>query len=144
MRLLLFVHLILLLLASTDFSIVTFVAGEPLHWQYLDYRSSSGFGRPYVSDYSFAVVATYLASYLCGTFAYLAARARGLRVVGSVGLLLCLIGVASFILEISHWIVDHHRSWIAHSPAVMIVLAVVCFFSRPGSHNPETQLTRAE
>ncbi|TWU43426.1 hypothetical protein Q31b_24660 [Novipirellula aureliae] len=124
MRILLALHATLLLLASTGFTIVTaFLGNASLHWCYVKYASSNGWGVKYVSDYSAAEIVTYLLAYTLGVVGFLVALKSRHPVVGLLGVVLSLIGLLSFAIEGSHWIVDHNRSWLAFSPAVMFVLA---------------------
>ena len=47
--------------------------------------------------------------------------------------------VVSFTIEGSHWITEHNRSWVAFSPAVMFVLALLAVLPRRLSSTAETQ-----
>lgn len=126
MRPLLLIHLILILLASTNFTIVTSVLdGERFEWCYYAFAWRSGFGFEYVSNYSLSEVVTYLGAYAVGVAGFYAAwklKRDGLSVLGIV---LSVIGMLSFSIEGSHWIIDHHRSLMAFSPVAMIVLSAV-------------------
>jgi len=132
MRVLLLLHALLLLLASTDFTIVTALTGhDSFRWCYFRYSSWSGFGVRYVSGFTLPVVLTYIACFALGVVAYSLAMAGGRMWTGAVGLVLCGLGLGSFLLEGSHWLVNHHRSWLAFSPlAMLIVCAIVLFSSR--------------
>ena len=126
MRPTLFLHALLLLLASTDFTIVTSaIGGESLRWCYFKYSSQNGFGYDYVSDYTFPVVMTYIAAYSVGLAGYVLALKRGRSVLGTLGVILCILGLVSFAIEGSHWLIDHNRSWLAISPVAMFVLALI-------------------
>ena len=126
MRLILALHALLLLLASTEFTIVTAAFGsDSLRWSYFRYASQSGWGHQFVSDYTLSVVLAYLASFTVGIAGFSLALRRGRHVVGLLGVVLSVIGVISFAIEGSHWIIEHHRSWIAFSPAVMFILALL-------------------
>ena len=116
-------HGLLLLLASTDFTAVTALfGGGSLRWEYFQYRFASGFGQPYVSEYSLLVVLTYCVAFACGALAYKQSSSRRL---GSAGLILSVLGVCSFVLEASHRIFAHHLSWLAFSPIINFVIAGV-------------------
>lgn len=136
MRIALTIHALLILLASTAFTVVTSpISGTPFQWSYYSYASRSGFGTAYVSDYSLAVILTYLAAFVFGVVGFGIAFRAGRIVAGIVGFLLSVIGLISFTLELSHIFVDHHRSWIAIAPVAMLVLAAVAFFPvRDDSH----------
>ena len=70
---------------------------------------------------------TYLLGFTVGAIGFFAASKRGHLVVGVLGVSLSLIGILSFAIEGSHWIVDHNRSWVAFSPVAMLVLVIwVC------------------
>lgn len=68
---------------------------------------------------------TYLAAFGAGAVAFDLHRRDGRRVIGTVGLVLALLGLMSFVIEGSHWLFNHHRSCIAFSPVVMLVLSVL-------------------
>lgn len=141
MRILLALHAILLLLASTGFTIVTAFAGNSsFRWQYFRYHSSNGFGVKFVSDYSVFEIVTYLLAFGVGVFGFsLAVKSRPL--VGAAGVLLSLIGLLSFVIEGSHTLVDHHRSWLAFSPAIMFTLVLVACLPKRISHDASTNAT---
>jgi hypothetical protein len=122
---LLCVHVVLLVLASTSFTIVTGPRTGHFEWQSFSYFSQSGWGLPYQFPYSLPVVLTYLAAYSVGLAGYAIFWRRGYRMLGAVGMLLCGIGFASFGYEVTHWLSDHYGSWIASAPAAAIVLALV-------------------
>ncbi len=136
MRRLLLLHAFVLLLASTDFTLVTSLfGGDSLRWCYYRYVSQSGWGYEYVSDDSLPVVATYITAFVLGIFGFCLAWSRGLRVVGVIGVVLSCIGIISFAIEGSHWLVAHNWSWLLFSPVAMFLLvglACLCgLFSSP-------------
>ncbi len=138
MRILLIVHAVLLLLASTAFTIVTALFGaRSILWCYYRYSFRSGFGTQYVSDYSLPVVATYLLAFAFGILGFAMAYRDGRRVTGCVGIILSAIGFISFAIESSHWLVDHHRSWVAIAPAAMLALVVIACVPRRRILTPE-------
>ena len=139
MRLLLIVHAILLLLASTAFTIVTAMfGGRSLQWCFYSYSFRSGFGTPYVSDYSLPVVVTYVLAFAVGIAGFAVAYRDGKSVAGFLGVILSVAGVISFAIEGSHWLFDHHRSWIAFSPLVMLALVVIACVPRSRVSMPES------
>ena len=73
---LLAVHVILLLLASTSFTIVTGLDDGQFQWDYFRYLSQSGWGVPYQYPYSLPVVLAYLAAYATGLIAFCMAWGR--------------------------------------------------------------------
>jgi hypothetical protein len=89
------------------------------------YSYTDGWGHVYRSDYTLPVIITYLAAYVSGLAVYLLAWASGSRYVAGIGLALCIVGLASFGIEVSHWLWPHNLSWIASFPAVMFPLAAV-------------------
>jgi hypothetical protein len=123
MRILLVLHAILLLLASTGFTIVTtFLGNSSFQWCYFKYSSRNGFGVQFVSDFSALEIATYLIAFAIGVLGFSIALKNGRPLAGGLGVLLSLIGFLSFAIEGSHWIVDHNRSWVAFSSALMFAL----------------------
>lgn len=134
MRILLAIHAILLLLASTGFTIVTALLGKSsLQWCYFKYASSNGWGFKYVSDFSALEIATYILAFTFGVIGFCAAVKNNRPVVGVLGVFLSLLGVLSFAIEGSHWFITHNRSWLAFSPAIMFLLVSVVFLSRRAS-----------
>ena len=131
MRSILLLHALLLLLASTEFTIVTSVIGEdPLRWCYFKYASQSGFGYDYVSDYTLPVMLTYIVAFSVGLVGFTLALKQGRSVIGTLGMVLSILGLISFAIEGSHWILEHNRSWLALSPAAMFALVVIAWLPR--------------
>jgi hypothetical protein len=122
---LLFVHVTLLVLASTSFTVVTGLRDNHFQWQYLDYVSQSGWGIPYQFPYTLPVTLTYLAAYGTGLATYIVAWQSGSRIISATGVFLCAIGFASFTYELTHWISEHYGTWIVSLPAPLLLLAVV-------------------
>jgi len=61
------IHAILLLLASTDFTIVTSALGKgSLRWCYFRYVSENGFGYEFVSDYNVLSIVMYVLAFAVG------------------------------------------------------------------------------
>ncbi len=116
----------LLLLASTRFSVVSWMFGRwAWTWEYFQYSCRNGWGYQYQSDYSFAVVLTYLVAFVVGIVGYVIA---GKRIAGGwsfLALILCVLGSISFFIEGTHWLWEHHLSWIAICPAASIALAAL-------------------
>ena len=116
----------LLLLASTRFSVVSWILGKwAWTWEYFQYSYRNGWGSQYQSDYSFVVVLTYLAAFGVGIVGYVMA---GERVAGGwsvLALMLCVLGLISFLIEGTHWLWEHHLSWIAICPAASLALAAL-------------------
>lgn len=114
----------LLLLASTNFTVVTGVGYGQFHWEYFRYVSRHSWGVPYEFPYSLAVVLAYLAAYVTGAAAYCTVYRRSSKLIGLAGILLCAAGLASFAIESTHWFSDHGRSWIASAPIALLALAL--------------------
>src|SRR3954451_11458545 len=122
--LLLMTHVVLLVLASTSFTVVTGLRDHHFQWQYLNYVSQSGWGVPYQVPYSLPVVLTYLAAYGTGLATYIVAWQWGSRIISGAGVLLCAVGFTSFAYELRHWFSEHYGSWIVSLPAPLLLLAV--------------------
>jgi len=121
---LLILHVVLLVLAATQLTVVTGLSSGRYEWEYFRYFSQSGWGGTYQFIYSLPVVLLYLAAYGTGAVAYLVAYRSRLVVVGLLGMAVCTVGFASFALELSHWFANHQRSWIASAPIVLLALAL--------------------
>lgn len=116
-------HVVLLVLASTDFSIISWLWGDrSWSWDYWQYRYRNGWGYTYVSEYAVGQVLCYIATYGLGLAAFTMAWIHHRVAVSTVAMILCLLGALSFSIEATHWLWDHHFSWIASFPAVMMVL----------------------
>jgi hypothetical protein len=123
-------HALLLVLASTQFTILSWTWGEwGVTWNYFQYASRSGFGSPYQSAYSATVVLTYLLAHVAGITGYLAGRRMISTWLLGTGLSLCVLGLVSFTLEGSHWFWSHHHSWIVSCPAASLLIAVIATIS---------------
>jgi hypothetical protein len=122
--LLLITHVILLVFASTSFTLVTGLTDRHFKWEYLTYASQSGWGVSYQFPYTLPVVLTYLAAYAIGLATYIIAWQTGFRIISATGVLLCAAGLASFAYELTHWISEHYGSWIVSLPAPLLLLAV--------------------
>lgn len=143
MRILLAIHVILLLLASTSFTIVTAFFGQAsLQWCYFKFASNNGFGVEYVSDFSAPEIATYLLAFTFGVIGFSAAMKNKRPVVGALGAALSLLGILSFAIEGSHWFIDHNRSWLVYSPAATFLLAVLAFVPKRSSVSDDASLNR--
>ena len=116
-------HVVPLILATTAFTLITAPLGySSLNWNYFAYSHRDGFGYAYQSDYSVGQVLTYLLAYASGVILYpLLTRPR---LLSRLATLLCLVGVISFAIELSHWVIDHHMSWIASFPIVVLPIAI--------------------
>jgi hypothetical protein len=120
---LLVVHLLLLVLASTSFTVVTGLGDGHYQWEYFRHSWQRGWGASYPFPYSLGVVLVYLAAYAVGVAAYCMAWRSGSPVIGIVGVVLCGFGLASFAFELTHWFAPHYASWIASAPVALLVLA---------------------
>lgn len=117
-------HIMLLVLASTCFTIPLGLRDGQFQWEYFKYLSQGGWGRPYEFPYSLPVVLTYLAAYAVGLVAYRMAWRNGSPLIGVTGVLLCGVGFASFAYELTHWSSEHYETWIASAPAAAFALAI--------------------
>jgi hypothetical protein len=131
MRLLLLLHALLLLLASTDFTIVTAPLGrDAWRWSYFKYSSQAAWGYEYVSDYTLPMILTYIAAFAVGIVGFAVVCLQGRWLIGMLGVVLSVLGLVSFGIEGSHWVFEHNRSWLAFSPAIMFILVVPAWLSR--------------
>jgi hypothetical protein len=130
-------HFLLVVLASTSLTVVTGFHDGKFQWEYFNYFWYHAWGVPYAFPYTLPVVTVYLAAYASGIATYLAIRRSGSPNLGLAGMVLCAVGFASFAFELSHWFVDHSRSWIASAPIVALLLSLVAatreIVSRPAA-----------
>ena len=118
-------HVVLLMIASTSFTIIPCLSDQPLHWEYYRYRWQEGWGQPYVSPYSLPVLLTYLAAYFTGLIAFGKIWQAGSWIIGASGRLLCLVGAISFACELPLQVTSHYNSRILSAPIVLLFLAVL-------------------
>jgi len=124
----LIIHIALLLLASTNFTVLTFVGeSTSFTWNYYTYASRSGFGYEYVSAYSLPQVLAYIAAYAAGLVVFKLVLGIRFRWINLIGFILCILGLLSFTIEGSHWLYDHNRSWIVSFPIVLICIWIYLF-----------------
>lgn len=122
--LLLVVHVVLLVLASTSFTAITGLKDSHYEWEYFKYVSQTGWGMVYQFPYSLPAVLAYLGAYGAGIAAYVIAWKNGSRIIAASGVFLCTIGLSSSLYELTHWVNDHYRSWIVSAPAAVLLLAI--------------------
>ena len=120
---LLAVHVVLLVLASTRFTVVTGLGDGRFGWEYFQYTWQSGWGRAYEFPYSLPVVLTFVAAYATGCGAYFLTWKHGAAMLGAIGCVLCGAGLASFTYELHHWVVDDYRSFIVSPVIALLALA---------------------
>ena len=95
-------HAVLLLVASTSFTIMSGFGDGIFSWEYFRYASQRGWGVPYQFAYSLPVVLTYLAAYAVGIVGYGLTWGSGFRFVGVAGTLLYAVSFVSFAYELTH------------------------------------------
>jgi len=124
---LLILHVALILLAASSFTLVSWMwsSGDPLSFNFFQFAQRGGWGRPYVSDYSLPQVLTYVLGYAIGLVAYWQLRPFRQRLIVGCGTLVCLIGLGSFALELSHWAFDHHTSLVVNAPAIAVAIGLL-------------------
>jgi hypothetical protein len=118
------IHVVLLVLASSSFTVVTGLGDQQFQWEYFRYLSQRTWGAPRPVVYSLPVVLAYLAAYSTGVAAYFVSFHRGSPTLGLIGIMFCIIGLVSFALELSHWFIDHQRTWIASAPIALLAIAI--------------------
>jgi hypothetical protein len=117
------IHLLLLLLAATDLSIISWAWGNRTwKFDFFSYAYHHGWGYPFKSDYTLHQVLLYLAAYALGTIVSLVMWTRLRATLARLTMIICAIGTASFALELTHWVWDHHLSLIGSFPIVLIVI----------------------
>jgi len=126
MKILISVHLLLILLASTDLSLLSWIWGDSnWTWNYFQFSTKSGWGFEYVSDYSVLVMVFYIAGYAIGIFAYLKSTRPNDKYLVHIPLVLCIIGLLSFTIEFSHLIWEHHNSLIFSVPVAILAFGIL-------------------
>ncbi|MCC5875797.1 MAG: hypothetical protein JJU11_06225 [Candidatus Sumerlaeia bacterium] len=137
-------HAALLLVASMNYSIVSWIWGRiDWTWNYFEYSHRTGWGTPYQSDYTLVVVLTYLTAFFLGLIAHGMACKRAGGMLNIIAMVLCTLGLISFAMEGSHWLWEHHLSWIAISPAASLLLAVISIVQLSRGARPIPESTPA-
>ena len=120
---LIILHLAPLLLASTAFTIVTAPLGlTSLHWNYFDFTYGNGWGYVYHSDYTLAQILIYVLAYTSGLILY--PRLTRPSLTATLAAIVCLAGLFSFGIELSHWVFDHHLCLIGSFPILLLPFAI--------------------
>lgn len=116
-------HVVLLVLASTNFSVVSWLWGDlSWAWSYFQYSYRSGWGYAYVSEYALEQVLCYIGAYGLGIAAFAIVWIRHRLLLSAAATVVCLLGAVSYCIEVTHWLWPHHLSWIASFPVVMVIL----------------------
>ncbi len=142
----LFIHIVLMLLAASDFNFIPYVIkGKVVHFSYWEYSYRNGFGHTFYSFYSLSEVLTYIGAYAAGIILFAAVYHKGLRFSGSLGFGVCCLGLVSFLIEGFHWIFKYNMSLIASFPIILFVLwfIVMPYLFKISTHNLVTdQITK--
>lgn len=137
MRILLLIHSVLIVLAGTSYTVLTFPLGYT-SWNVnlYQYWWNKGFGQQYESSYSNLDIGTYIAAFVVGIVAYcLAIRSRK-RILGYTGLALSAIGLVCFVNEAFQVSQFQYHSWILASPPLMLILAIATALQRKWMSSP--------
>lgn len=128
MRPLLIAHSLLIVLAGTSFTPITYFFDGRWSVNLFKFGTNSGFGREYVSPYSELVICTFIGSFVLGALAHNLTIRKSRRVLGAIGLLVSLVGLCCFINEYFQLGRSEYNSWIYVCPPLVLALA---FFSLP-------------
>ena len=110
-------HVVMLLLATTNFTLVTGPFRGEWVCNYFSYCYANGWGYVYHSDYSLAQVVAYLVAYGAGVVLFpMVTRPVAVGVVASA---VCVVGFVSFGVELTHWGFEHHLSLIFSAPILL-------------------------
>ena len=121
---LLIIQVTLLLLACTNFTFVTFWFEGIWSISFGEYTHKSGFGTPYRYDYSLSQVICYICAYALGLKFFRSVQVQFQSKVNVLCLFICLVGLASFLIELTHWGWNHNFSLIASVPSLLIVYCI--------------------
>lgn len=137
---LLCLHLLVLALAAAG---IWGVPGAPAFNHYT-YSYQNGWGYPYISDYKSQQTFAYGIAYALGVLAYGAIRRQGMRSGWTmIGMILCFLGGASFTLELSHLLWNHHLSYIVSAPTLSLLLGLITLalatFQQRRQSSPDTE-----
>ena len=124
MKTLLVIHVILLLLTFSNLSLITFWVDGSWSFSFAQISHKDSFGKLYEFDYSFFQVITYIACYATGLFFYLKDQKVKPSFFSKAAIFICLVGLASFVFELSHWLVNFNYSLILSFPIILIFTAI--------------------
>lgn len=130
MRLLLLIHMLLVVLASTSFTALTFFRDGSWSVEFYKLGYSSGFGKSYQSPYSETVILTYIAAFLFGLAGYIFVMRSGARWPGAIGILVSALGIYCFVNEFFQLEQSVYNSRIAVYPLFMLALAIYSLIPR--------------
>jgi hypothetical protein len=114
-------HFALLLLAATKLTVVTGFWYHQWSCSFYNFSYQHGWGHRFASSFSLLEIALYIGAYGTGLAAFWMLRSR-LPLVCGLGIFACLIGLASFGFEATHWLRNHNYSLIASAPVLMVFL----------------------
>lgn len=119
-------HVALLALASTNFSIVSWLWQDwSFQFNAYDIAYRNGWGFKYESPFPLAQIACYIAAYMFGyAFFFLVWRAYRIQ-MSVIAAVLCALGALTFVLESTHWILSHNLSFIASIPGLLFVICML-------------------
>ena len=113
-------HAALLLLAVTDFSLVSWLWGaHSWNVQFFELSFNLGGADYFESDYSLRQTLCYVAAYLLGLLTFAIAGHRYQLYPPQFAIIICFLGTLSFGLEATHWPIEHHLSLIVSFPILM-------------------------
>jgi hypothetical protein len=119
----LLLHVVPLLAGASNFTIFSFWRHPgSFTFSFFDFSYSSGWGYVYQSSYSLWQVLAYLVAYATGVIFYPRLARPTWLAAASVGI--CLMGLISFAIEASHWVLDHNLSLIASLPIALLLVAL--------------------
>ena len=142
MRILLFIHAVLMLLACTSYTIVTFFFDGAWKVSFWNYWKSDGFGKQYSSPFPELDIYTYIAGFAIGVVAFGLAIRNGKLIVGIPGVLLSLVGVCCFVNELIQISNDRYHAWVWVCPTLMIILAIIASLPKSFSQRNGGELDR--
>ena len=116
MKNLLVIHIVLLLLAISNLTLITFLFDGSWSFSLGQFSQKDSFGKPYEFEYSLIQVFAYIACYASGFFFYTKCQKVKPNVFSKIALLVCLVGFGTFIFELSHWVVNFNYSIIISFP----------------------------
>jgi hypothetical protein len=93
------VHLVLLALACTSFTLISVWTSGAWTCNFYAYRYADGWGYVYQSDFTLPVIIMYLAAYVAGLAVYAIAWRAGSRYIAGTGLALWIVGLASLVAQ---------------------------------------------
>ncbi|PCJ58420.1 MAG: hypothetical protein COA79_12935 [Planctomycetota bacterium] len=124
MKILFTIHFFLLILVISNSTLITVWFDDYLSFSIIEISQKDSIGRSYEFEYSFLQVMVNIVCYASGLYFYLKVPKIKLNLFLKITTLICLLGLSSFLFELSHWVINFNLSLIISLPIVLVFSSV--------------------